>query len=108
MSLAINEKKICGYLDEKHIAHKDLGYSYLVSAIKLLCKEKTPRCFKANDVYAAVAEEYHATTARVERAIRSSISRSITRSATTDSHITNKEFIARAVDVLAYGDQKTE
>ena len=46
MSLAINEKKICGYLDEKHIAHKDLGYSYLVSAIKLLCKEKTPRCFK--------------------------------------------------------------
>ena len=41
MSLAINEKKICGYLDEKHIAHKDLGYSYLVSAIKLLCKERS-------------------------------------------------------------------
>ena len=70
MSLAINEKKICGYLDEKHIAHKDLGYSYLVSAIKLLCKEKTPRCFKANDVYAAVAEEYHATTAGVLLAVQ--------------------------------------
>ncbi len=108
MSLVINEKKICDYLDERHIAHKDLGYSYLFSAIKALCKEKTPRCFKANDVYAAVAIEYQATTARVERAIRSSISRSITRSATENAHITNKEFIARAVDALAYGDWKTE
>ena len=108
MSLIMNEKKICDYLDSKHIAHKDLGYSYLFSAIKLLCMEKTPRCFEANDVYAAVAEEHQATIARVERAIRSSISRSITRSATEDSHITNKEFIARAVDALSYEDWKTE
>ena len=102
MQSDIAEKDIRSYLDDRKIAHADLGFGYLITAIQTLASGRVKRKgFKAKDVYQLVAEEHHASEACIERAIRATIRKGAKRDGHPGIHQTNKEFIACAIDALS-------
>lgn len=105
MQSGITETDIRSYLDELKIAHADLGFGYLITAIQTLLSGRIKRAgFKAQDVYQVVAKEHHASEACIERAIRAAIRKGSKRDGHPNWHRTNKEFIACAVDALSGKD----
>lgn len=109
MQAQVTEKSVRSYLDQKNIAHADLGYGYLVSAISLLVMGEVSRAdFKAQTLYKIISAGNGTSPTSVERAIRSSIRKGANRNGEQQLHVTNKEFIAYAADVLAHGDSNAE
>ncbi len=101
MQRIISEHDVREYLDQKMVAHADLGYRYLLLAIMLLAKGKVPReTFMVKNLYGKVANECAVSETQVERNIRLSIAKAAVRSGYVGCHITNKEFIACAYDEL--------
>ena len=82
---------VYSYLEEHGIKHSNLGFRFLASAI-MLGLESPAYCMKIASLYEEVAKEHSSNRACVERAIRNCI---------PGGKITNKEFIAKAVDSLS-------
>jgi len=96
MSL-ITDKRINQYLESRGFHHANLGYGYLMDAIRI--KNDSPYEIGTCIVYGLVAELYGETPTRIERAIRHSIE-------TSDCpEVKNREFIAKAVDDMRYADE---
>lgn len=88
----VDTKEINSYLEDKGIKHSNLGFRYLLTAI--LLGIDSPSIYKRiTDMYETIATIHHTDAAAVEHAIRYSVSK---------KNITNKEFIAKAVDELGY------
>jgi hypothetical protein len=85
-----NITAVYNYLEEQGIKHSNLGFRFLASAI-MLGIESPAYCMKIAGLYEEVAKEHDSNRACVERAIRNSI---------PGRRVTNKEFIAKAVDTL--------
>lgn len=91
--MTIEDAQIIRYLNDMGLKHANLGYRFLISAIKL--KAEYGHNIGYMEIYDNIAREYCVPKFnRVERAIRYAI---------TPFGITNKEFIARAVDDILYG-----
>ncbi len=84
------------FLDSLGISHKRHGYRYISTAIKIGAHDNNKR-LNITDVYEEVAGIYGSTPTAVERAIRYVI---------TPMGMTNKEFIAKAVDEIWKGFEK--
>ncbi len=85
-----NITAVYSYLEEQGIKHSNLGFRFLASAI-MLGIETPSYCMKIAGLYEEVAKEQSTNRACVERAIRNAI---------PGRKVTNKEFIAKAVDTL--------
>lgn len=91
--MAVKEAQINRYLNKIGVKHANSGYRFLISAIKL--KAKYGYNIGYIKIYDTIAREYGISSYnRVERAIRYAIA---------PFGMTNKEFIARAVDDIIYG-----
>ena len=86
----VDTKAINNYLEEQGIRHSNLGFRYLITAI-LLGVESPSTYKRITDMYERIACIHLTEASAVEHAIRYSISK---------KGITNKEFIAKAVDEL--------
>lgn len=86
----VETKTINNYLEEQGVKHSNLGFRYLITAISLGL-QSPPLSMTMSDLYAQTAEKHSTDAMRVERAIRYSIS---------NSTVSNKEFIAKAIDEL--------
>ena len=89
-SIAINDVEINRYLDKMGVKHGCLGYRYLIFAIQLKAMFHKMGLM---EIYRLVAQECGANGSRIERAIRYAI---------TPFGLTNKEFIAQAIDNMMY------
>lgn len=84
------------FLDSLGISHKRHGYRYIATAIKIGAHDKNKR-LNITEVYEEVASIYGSSPTAVERAIRYVIA---------PMGMTNKEFIAKAVDEIWKGSEK--
>jgi EAL domain-containing protein (putative c-di-GMP-specific phosphodiesterase class I) len=83
------------FLDALGISHKRNGYRYIATAIKIGAHENNLR-LNITDVYDEIASIYSTSPTAVERAIRYVI---------MPMGMTNKEFIAKAVDEIWKGSE---
>lgn len=90
--MRVSSWEISRYLDEKGIKHSLTGFRFLVSAIKKAIKDPW-MILKISDLYGNIAQICGTETGNIERSIRYAI---------MPSGLTNKEFIAKAVDDLRY------
>lgn len=91
--MTIEDMQINRYLNNRGVKHANSGYRYLISAIKL--KAEYGHKIGYIEIYKTIAREYGISSFyRVEGAIRYTIA---------PFGVTNKEFIARAVDDIIYG-----
>lgn len=88
------KRKAATYLDKLGFKHSNQGFGYLVTAIAL-CAENPVLKNTMMELYASVGNVHVTTAARAERSIRHAIGCS-----NHGEHITNGEFICRAVDEL--------
>ena len=91
----IPDKEINAFLNEHHISHMHLGYTYLMAGIRMQLEEKVPRGH-IQELYRAIAEMYHTKEKLVDAAIHRSIVKA-------NLKTTNKEFIVLATDELTFG-----
>jgi len=104
MMNTVSEAMIRQYLNDRHIAHADRGYRYLVSGIRILTAEAAEaKAFVVSSLYERIAEEYDTKPSCVERDIRTSIRKGFKRDEHPNLSSTNKEFLAQACDELVYG-----
>lgn len=92
----ITEKQIIELLDKCEFRHSCSGYRYAVEIIKA-CAENPRKTRCIVKTYAILAEPLGTTGPRFERALRHAISQADV------PHMTNKEFICRAINCLTYG-----
>ena len=85
-----NTTEVYKYLEYNGIKHSNLGFRFVATSI-LLGIETPSYCMKIASLYDEVARIHETSSACVERAIRNAI---------TGVKMTNKEFIAKAVDML--------
>lgn len=98
--MKISDKQIAEYLDERGFKHSNLGFGYIISAVKLLAEDRHKYLGAIHkELYPAVALEHKTTPSRAERAIRHAID-------SCDCRETRKlrigEFLARATDSFLY------
>lgn len=86
----LDASSINDFLDSLGISHKRHGYRYIATAIKIGARDKNKR-LNITDIYEEVGSIYESTPTAVERAIRYVIA---------PMGMTNKEFIAKAVDEI--------
>lgn len=92
-----DKRAVMEYLDQFNMPHSCLGFSYLVEAIIIVCsKGQEPNKRRIMSLYDEIAEQYSTTPARVERSIRTLLSR-------VSCNKTNGQFIFYAADRLLYG-----
>ena len=104
MMNTVSETMIRQYLNDRHIAHADRGYRYLVCGIRMLTAEVVDaKAFIVGVLYERIAEEYGTKPSCVERDIRTSIRKGFKRDGHPHLRCTNKEFLAQARDELVYG-----
>jgi hypothetical protein len=90
----ISDYDINAYLESKGMKHANLGYGYLMEAIRH--RIDNPTVTNVCLIYEDIADQNGTTAHRVERAIRHAIETSAI------TKIPNREFIAKAVDDLRY------
>lgn len=86
----INHAVINLYLDNLGVKHSCLGYRYLIFAIQLKSMFHKIGLMR---IYKMIAQECDANSSQIERAIRYAIA---------PYGLTNKEFIAKAIDDMMY------
>lgn len=95
----ISDKEINAFLNAHHISHMHLGYTYLMSGIRMQLEEEVPRGH-IQELYRAVAEKYHTREKLVDAAIHRSLVKAKVQT-------TNKEFIVLATDELMFGSESS-
>ena len=94
---APDKKAVMEYLDQFNMPHSSLGFSYLVEAIILVCRNgREDNKRRVMSLYDEIAEQHNTTPARVERSIRTLLNR-------VACNKTNGQFIFYSADRLLYG-----
>jgi len=91
----ISDKQINDYLNKYHINHFHLGYTYLMTAIRMQVDETVPRG-QMQALYKAVAEKHGTKWKLVDTAIHRALQRA-------NVPMKNNEFIVTAMDDLVFG-----
>lgn len=91
----ISDKQINDYLNRYHINHFHLGYTYLMTAIRMQVEETVPRG-KMRSLYKEVAQKHGTQWKLVDAAIRRALQ-------SADVQMKNNEFIVTAMDELIFG-----
>lgn len=93
---SISNKAISDYLEAQGIRHANVGFKYLMLGIRLSLDGKV-NYGRINSVYEVIAQEAKVTVGQVDCAIRNVIRK-------TAEPVSNKEFLARAIDTLTWED----
>lgn len=98
--MKLTDKQIAEYLDDRGFKHSNLGFGYIISAVKLLAEDRHKYLGAiVRELYPAISKEHKTTPSRAERAIRHAIDSCNCRDT---RKLRNGEFLARTTDSFLY------